>query len=85
MKRLLCSLLAVVALVPVLASTPKPVVVNPAPPIISAQTDVIVWVNLSTGIYHYAHTRWYGKTKHGKYMKESEAKRDGYRAAENGQ
>ena len=44
-----------------------------------------VRVNTASGIYHYQGTRWYGKTKHGKYMSEKNAKAAGYRAARNGQ
>lgn len=47
--------------------------------------DITVWVNLPSGIYHYPGTRWYGRTEDGEYMKESQAIKDGYRAAENGQ
>lgn len=43
--------------------------------------DPTVWVNLNTGIYHMPGTRYYGKTQHGAYMTESEAKKKGYRAA----
>ena len=41
----------------------------------------MVWVNLDTKVYHREGDRWYGKTKHGKYMTESEALAAGYRAA----
>jgi hypothetical protein len=44
-----------------------------------------VWVNTATGIYHYSGTRWYGKTKQGKFMSEKDALAQGYRAARNGQ
>jgi DNA uptake protein ComE-like DNA-binding protein len=40
-----------------------------------------VWVNLDTKIYHKEGDRWYGKTKHGKYMSEQDAIAAGYRAA----
>jgi len=40
-----------------------------------------VWVNLDTGIYHYSGSRYYGKTKNGKYMSEAEAMKAGYHAA----
>ena len=36
-------------------------------------TDVVVWVNLDSKIYHYAGASRYGKTKKGAYMCEKEA------------
>jgi hypothetical protein len=39
----------------------------------------MVWVNTESKIYHKAGTHWYGKTKQGSYMTESEAIRAGYR------
>jgi hypothetical protein len=50
-----------------------------------AASSVTVWVNTSSGVYHYEGERWYGKTKHGQFMKESEAVKAGYRRTENGQ
>ena len=41
----------------------------------------MVWVNTDTKIFHREGDRWYGKTKHGRYLTEQEAIRDGYRAA----
>jgi hypothetical protein len=48
---------------------------NPAPG--------MVWVNLDSGVYHYEGSRFYGKTKNGKYMSESDAINAGYHAAKN--
>ena len=51
---------------------------KPAP---SARTVGMVWVNTESGVYHKPGTRWYGKTKQGKYMTEADAKKAGYHAA----
>jgi hypothetical protein len=42
----------------------------------------MVWVNTDSGIYHQPGTRYYGKTKQGKYMSEADAIKAGYRASE---
>jgi hypothetical protein len=47
----------------------------------AAKASSQVWVNTDTGVYHKG-GRWYGKTKHGKFMDENEAKKAGYKAAE---
>jgi hypothetical protein len=47
--------------------------------------DVVVWLNIPSGIYHYQGERWYGRTKHGAYACEKEAIKAGDRASENGQ
>ena len=47
--------------------------------------DVVVWLNIPSGIYHYKGERWYGHTKHGAYACEKEAIKAGDRASENGQ
>lgn len=52
-----------------------------AAPQTRAANGGVVWVNTDSRIYHKPGTRWYGKTKHGKYMTEADAKRAGYRAA----
>jgi len=45
----------------------------------------MVWVNTETGVYHKEGSRYYGKTKQGKYMSEADAVKAGYRAAKNEQ
>ena len=42
---------------------------------------VKVWVNTKSGAYHCPDTRWYGNTKQGEYMSESEAVKNGYHPA----
>lgn len=44
-------------------------------------SGVKVWVNTKSGAFHCPDSRWYGKTKQGKYMSESEAVKNGYHAA----
>lgn len=43
----------------------------------------MVWVNTASEdkIYHVEGSRWYGKTKEGKWMGEADAKKEGYHAA----
>jgi hypothetical protein len=61
------------------AGTPK--VKTTTAPAASGQ----IWVNTKTGVYYYPGTRWYGKTKSGKYMSEQDAIKEGDRPAKNGQ
>ena len=62
-------------------STPaaKPAAHTQPPP---ANSAGMVWVNTDSGIYHKPGTRWYGRTKEGKYMTEGDVQKAGYRAAE---
>lgn len=45
------------------------------------KSEVKVWVNTQSGVYHCPGTRWYGATKRGKFMGECEARKDGFRPA----
>jgi hypothetical protein len=47
----------------------------------SAKNVGMVWVNAQSGVYYKLGTRWYGKTKRGKYMTEAEAIKAGYHLA----
>jgi hypothetical protein len=42
-----------------------------------------VWVNSETHVYHKEGSKWYGKTKHGKYLSEQDAIKEGDHAAKN--
>lgn len=44
----------------------------------------MVWVNMDSKIYHKQGSKWYGKTKQGNYMSESEAIKAGYRESKSG-
>lgn len=61
-------------------ATAQSAVTGQAPP---ANSQGMVWVNLDSGVYHYPNSRYYGKTKNGKYMSESDAVGAGYHAAAN--
>jgi hypothetical protein len=42
-----------------------------------------VWVNTETNVYHKEGAKWYGKTKHGKYLSEQDAIKEGDHPAKN--
>lgn len=44
----------------------------------------MVWVNTESKIFHKQGSKWYGKTKQGNYMTESEAIKAGYRESRTG-
>ena len=48
-------------------------------------TDVVVWLNTPTMIWHYKGQRWYGNTKQGSYTCKLEAAAAGARGTRNGQ
>ena len=61
------------------SSSTKPAATQQAPP---PNPSATVWVNTASGVYHKPGSRYYGKTKQGKYMTEADAIKAGYRASE---
>jgi hypothetical protein len=51
--------------------------------IADAKAKGLVWVNLSSKVYH-KEGRYYGATKSGKFMTEADAQKAGYKAAQEG-
>src|SRR5215469_18577130 len=51
----------------------------------SCPQDTVVWLNLSSGIYHFRGQRWYANTNNGAFVCEQEADLAGDRATLNGQ
>jgi len=47
--------------------------------------DVVVWLNIPTGVLHSKGQRWYGRTKNGAFVCQGEALRAGDRGTRNGQ
>jgi uncharacterized iron-regulated membrane protein len=63
------------------AKTPKAAAVMPTDSeIADAKAKGMVWANENTKVYHKDDAQ-YGKTKHGKFMTEDDAKAGGYRMA----
>jgi hypothetical protein len=65
-------------------STKKAVEAAPAPTekgIADAKAKGMVWINTNTKVYH-KDGEFYGKTKKGKFMAEDDAKKAGFRAAQ---
>jgi DNA uptake protein ComE-like DNA-binding protein len=67
---------------PAASATPTASARTP-PPALSPPGNGNVWVNTDSGVYHKEGTRYYGKTKNGKYMSEADAVKAGYRPAKN--
>jgi hypothetical protein len=42
-----------------------------------------VWVNSESHVYHKESSKWYGRTKHGKYMSEADAVKEGDKPSKN--
>jgi hypothetical protein len=78
-----------------LPTTASPVPSTPSTPVPANQfsseaeakalcpSDTVVWVNLSSKIYHFSGSRSYGTTEHGAYMCEKDTAAEGMRAAKN--
>ena len=81
MRRFLMAILFAVVLVCIPAvSAPQTQATAPkAHP--ADRSDVKVWVNTKSGVYHCPGTRVYGKTKQGAYMTQKEAQAKGYHPA----
>ena len=43
--------------------------------------DLVVWLNLPTGIYHFKGQCWYGRTKSGAFVRKQEADQAGDRVS----
>jgi hypothetical protein len=54
---------------------------TPQPLVETAETDIRVWVNTESRIYHCPGTQWYGRTRKGEYMTQGKALEAGYKAA----
>ncbi|MCC7178270.1 MAG: hypothetical protein IT177_07760 [Acidobacteria bacterium] len=64
------------------STAPRQAVTSPAPTASPESAAAVrVWVNTSSGVYHCAGTRYYGKTARGTYMREGEARQQGHRPA----
>jgi hypothetical protein len=60
-----------------------PVTASEAQAQASCPSDIVVWLNTKSGIYHFRGNHNYGNTKQGTYTCEASAKAAGDRAAEN--
>src|SRR5271169_3009849 len=60
---------------PAQLATPAPATTRGATPVPARNGEV--WVNTDSRVYHCPGTRWYGKTKQGTYMSETQAQAQG--------
>jgi hypothetical protein len=67
------------------ASPTKPAKGVPAPQAVQAAGGGAgkVWVNTETHVYHKEGSKWYGRTKNGKYLSEQDAIKEGDKPAKN--
>ncbi len=74
------------AMAPAPAASPSARTPSAPAPAAAQQAPVkgMVWVNLSTKVYHREGDRYYGNTKNGKFMTEDDAVKAGYREAKTG-
>jgi hypothetical protein len=68
------------AAAPAAKAAPAPAATPAVPP----PAPGMVWVNEDTKVFHREGDRWYGNTKKGKYMTESDAIKAGYHEAKEG-
>ena len=68
---------------PAKVSVPTSAAKENAPPVPPPAGKDMVWVNSDSKVFHKAGSRWYGKTKKGSYMKESDAIKAGFRESKN--
>ncbi len=64
---------------PATASKPSSPAAAASAPAQAPPAKGMVWVNTETKVFHREGDRWYGNTKHGKYMTEADAIKAGYR------
>ncbi len=66
------------AATPAASPAPKSAAAPQTPP-----SPGMVWVNTNSKVYHKSGSKFYGKTKAGKWMNEQDAVKAGYKAASN--
>ncbi|HXX41397.1 MAG TPA: hypothetical protein VEI58_03935 [Chthoniobacterales bacterium] len=59
------------------AGTTKKTMPEPSGTVAPGGGHGMVWVNTESHVYHHEGSRWYGRTKKGKYMSEADAIKEG--------